>query len=54
MSAINVASIPDGILKAMCVGQLRTIADYFKDPEHAKAFEQWKKERISKNGKSDN
>jgi len=54
MCGVNAAIVPEGTLKAVCVGQLRAIADYFEDPEHMRAFEEWKKERERKQNEKSN
>lgn len=54
---IDVSQIPKHALDSLCRTLLDSVQEYFKDPEHVKAFEEWKKNRekdTSKNEKNHN
>lgn len=42
MATLN---LPEHDYKIFCLATLWQISDYFEDPEHMAAFEEWKKER---------
>ncbi len=51
---IDVSQIPKYALDSLCRTLLDSVQECFKDPEHEKAFQEWKKNRekgTSKNGK---